>query len=244
MPQFVATKDSNKRHLTAEDKTLLDELSIDELLHKDHLKVSDMFFQYEQLEENKEKQKLAQKIISELAVHSIAEEQTVYTAVRKEAGDDTEINNLLDESETEHHIVTVLMSELCAMQPDDEFYDAKICVLGELVRHHVREEEKYMFAKMKEANMDLEKLGQKFIVKKEELQTASMEEISEMLDQQLRASEAVGTKKEGSIINSLKFTFRYSIPGLVNTVALSNSGGSYVEDNNNYNFIGTIASTA
>ncbi len=163
-----------------------DTKNADEILHGDHLKVNDLFFQFERLNDLKEKHVLVQTIIKELVVHAAIEEQIVYPAVRKQAAEDDETANLMDESETEHHILKLLMSELLNMSPHDKLYNAKVCVLSELVRHHVREEEKYMFAKMKDAGMDLEKLGQRCLAKKEELQSLTYGEISDRLDKELQ----------------------------------------------------------
>jgi hemerythrin superfamily protein len=189
MRQFATTKHSHSQQSPAKDigiETVGNESLVTTILHKDHLKVLDMFFQYQLLETSKEKQALVEKVLKELFVHATIEETIVYPHVRKEAADYEGTDKLVDESEIDHHVVKVLMSELSVMQPDDELYDAKVCVLGELVRHHAQEEEKWMFPKMKETEMDLEKLAQNCLAKKEELQTMSMQEMLDDLDQQLQ----------------------------------------------------------
>jgi hypothetical protein len=154
-----------------------------------------MFFQFDQLENEDEKQTLVQKIIRELFIHATVEAQVVYSAIRKEATDLSETEDLMDEAVTEHHMVKLLMSELSHMEADDDFYDAKVCVLGELVRHHVQEEEKNMFAKMKEADMDLKKLGQKFLTQKEQFLTMPDKEIVQALDKQLEEKDQTVKQK-------------------------------------------------
>src|ERR1700721_1128992 len=84
-----------------------------ELIHEDHRKVKEMFFQYEQLEDKSEKEQLAKTIIKELYVHATVEEQVVYPAVRKEAED---ADCLIDEADTEHHVAKLLMTELSSMK--------------------------------------------------------------------------------------------------------------------------------
>ena len=196
MAESVATKNTDRRTSAKQKLPTPNETSIHEILHHDHLKVSDMFFQYDQLEDEKEKEILAQAIVRELFVHAMVEEQVVYSAVRKEAADDEETEDLMDEAQTEHHVVNLLMAEISAMQSGDDLYDAKICVLGESVRHHVREEEKNMFAKMKEAEMDLEKLGQKFLDKKADMLALTFEEITSELNKKLEEQKVTVTKKK------------------------------------------------
>jgi len=163
---------NNAREISQESQELeLTESSSDitELLHRDHLKVSDMFFKYTTLDDNKAKQHLAQQIIQELFVHATVEEEVVYSRVREEGEEQEETKEMIDEAETEHHLVKVLMAELAAMKPADDLYDAKVTTLAELVRHHVREEEKYMFDKMRMSGMDLEEIGSEFLERKGEV---------------------------------------------------------------------------
>jgi hemerythrin superfamily protein len=146
-----------------------------QLLHDDHRKVKEMFFQYEQLKDHKDKEELVKTILKELYVHSAAEEEIVYPAVRKQAED---ADCMMDEADTEHHVVKVLITELSEMKATDDHYDAKVMVLGELVDHHVKEEEKEMFHKMEEAEMDLEKLAEKVNERKMALQAEPIPKIS------------------------------------------------------------------
>jgi hemerythrin superfamily protein len=124
------------------------------LLQRDHQEVERLFKQYEKLTERaqKSKQKIVEKIIRELAIHSAIEEMLFYPAVRtaalkatvrtlKEAGD------TVLESLEEHHVVKWTLSELEKMNPEDERFDAKVQVLMESVRHHVEEEQEELFPK-------------------------------------------------------------------------------------------------
>ena len=66
----------------------------------------------------------------------------------------------------------MLIAELLATAPDDEFYDAKMSVLTEEIKHHVKEEEKPgegVFAQARQADMDMEALGDKLLARKEQL---------------------------------------------------------------------------
>jgi hemerythrin superfamily protein len=109
--------------------------------------------------------------LKELYVHATVEEEIVYPAIRK-AVDDSE--DMMDEADTEHHVVKLLMAELSHMKADDDHFDSKVTVLCELVSHHVAEEEKEMFDEMNEADMDLDALGAAVAKRKEALKKAPM----------------------------------------------------------------------
>lgn len=130
------------------------------LLKADHKTVKTLFKQFEQLGENarSEKKKVVERIIKELAVHAVIEEQVLYPAARKAVPDGEE--NVLEALE-EHHIVKWTLSELEKMSPEEERFDAKVSVLIESVRHHIEEEEGELFPKLRQAmgRKDLEALG-------------------------------------------------------------------------------------
>jgi hypothetical protein len=128
------------------------------LLKKDHREVEHMFDEYEQLEEDGEKLALFQKIALALKVHVRIE--------RGEVEDD-----LLDEAYVEHDGAKKLIAEIEAMQPADQFYDAKVKVLGEYIKHHVKEEEQPggVFAQAKRGEEDLDAMGERLKARKAEL---------------------------------------------------------------------------
>ena len=120
------------------------------LLKNDHAEVEKLFKSYEGLGERayKSKEKLAGRIISTLSVHAAIEEQVFYPAIRAEVED---TNDDVLESIEEHHIVKWVLQEIKDTDPRDERFDAKITVLIENVRHHVKEEEKDMFPRVRKA---------------------------------------------------------------------------------------------
>jgi hemerythrin superfamily protein len=136
------------------------------LLKQDHREVEGWFDEYEQLEGDKEKLALFQQIATALKVHTQIEEEIFYPAQRGEVEDD-----ILDEAIVEHAGAKKLIGEIEAMQPSDDLYDAKVKVLGEYIKHHVKEEEQPggMFAQAKRADEDLEALGEGLKVRKQEL---------------------------------------------------------------------------
>ncbi|KRB84737.1 hemerythrin [Noviherbaspirillum sp. Root189] len=140
------------------------------LLTEDHKKVSALFDEFEKMkkkgdDDEEAKQLIVETVCAELTIHAQIEEEIFYPAAR-DAIDDMD---LLDEAEVEHASAKQLISELSAMQPGDELYDAKFTVLGEYVKHHVEEEEKEMFPKVKKSDLDLEELGAELEQRKMEL---------------------------------------------------------------------------
>jgi hypothetical protein len=136
------------------------------LLKKDHREVEGWFDEYEQLEEDSEKLALFNKIALALKVHTRIEEEIFYPEERGEVEDD-----MLDEAYVEHDGAKKLIAEIEAMQPGDEFYDAKVKVLGEYIKHHVKEEEQPggIFAQSKKGDEDLDAMGERLKARKEEL---------------------------------------------------------------------------
>lgn len=138
------------------------------LLTQDHENVADMFEQYEALGDraHASKKKLATEICTELTKHATAEEEIFYPAV-KAAG--KEENELVDEATVEHASAKDLIAQIMEMDATEELFDAKVKVLGELIEHHVKEEEEEMFPKARKAGLDLETLGRQIEERKQQI---------------------------------------------------------------------------
>lgn len=135
------------------------------LLKDDHREVKTWFKEFENLEADAEKEKLARKICLALSVHARIEEELFYPALRKAIDDE----DLLDEAEVEHASAKQLIAEIEAMSPKDRLFDAKIKVLGEYVTHHIGEEENELFPEARESGVDLKDLGAQLAKRKDEL---------------------------------------------------------------------------
>jgi hemerythrin superfamily protein len=135
------------------------------LLQDDHKEVKGYFDQYEGLEDDAEKQALADKICLALTVHAQIEEEIYYPAAREAIDDD----DLLDEAEVEHASAKQLIAEIQAMKAGDRLFDAKVTVLGEYIAHHVEEEEQEMFPESRESELDLKALGAQLAARKADL---------------------------------------------------------------------------
>lgn len=139
------------------------------LLKTDHRKVEGLFEKFEAAKDSGRKQALAHEICIELSVHAMVEEEIFYPACKGKVEED-----LLSQSYVEHDGAKVMIAELASSSPDNEFYDAKMTVLSEEIKHHVKEEEKPgegVFAQAREGGIDMEALGERVAARKQELLT-------------------------------------------------------------------------
>jgi hypothetical protein len=137
------------------------------LLKNDHREVEDLFAKFEKASGADKKWALAQQICNELKIHSMIEEEIFYPALQGKIEQE-----LLDEAYVEHDGAKVLINDIMAGGPDEEYYDAKVTVLSEEIEHHVEEEEKPkegMFAQAREADVDLVALRDQMAARKQEL---------------------------------------------------------------------------
>lgn len=137
------------------------------ILAKDHRLVEGLFEQFEAAKGSDQKARLASQICTELKIHAQVEEEVFYPALEGKIDED-----LLKEAYVEHDGAKVLINEIEASGPDDEYFEAKVKVLSEEIKHHVKEEEKQhdnMFQQARAADVDLDALGEQLLARKEEL---------------------------------------------------------------------------
>lgn len=137
------------------------------LLKADHDEVEGWFADFEKTKSDAKKQKLATQICAALKVHTQIEEEIFYPACREAGLED----DMMDEADVEHDGAKKLIAEIEAGAPGDDHWDAKVTVLGEMIKHHVKEEEQRggMFAKARQADLDLKELGADMKARKDEL---------------------------------------------------------------------------
>jgi hemerythrin superfamily protein len=135
------------------------------LLRADHAKVQDLFDEFEKSRKDSVKEKLAQQICMELTIHTAIEEEIFYPAVREAIKD----GDMLDEAEVEHASAKELIAQIEGGAASDDKWSAKVTVLGEYIRHHVKEEQNEMFPKAKKSRLDLKALGEQLATRKQEL---------------------------------------------------------------------------
>lgn len=138
------------------------------MLRADHKRFSDLFAEYEKSRSDSQKKDLVSTICKELSVHAQVEEEIFYPAVKR-ALHDTE---LVPEATVEHATLKDLIAQVEGVNPNGEMFDAKIKVLSEYVKHHVKEEQTEMFPKAKKASLDMLALGAQMAARKSELLAA------------------------------------------------------------------------
>ncbi|WP_404710259.1 hemerythrin domain-containing protein [Sphingomonas sp. MMS24-J13] len=137
------------------------------LLKADHRAVDGLFEEFDKARRSDTKARLVEQICNELKIHTIIEEEIFYPAVRPKIDAD-----IVDEGVVEHDGAKVLINDLVAAKPTDPYYDAKVKVLSEEIRHHVQEEEKWlrgMFSQASHTDLDMDKLGAELATRKAEL---------------------------------------------------------------------------
>jgi hemerythrin superfamily protein len=150
---------------TAKLSTLPKHQDATALLRADHKLVSGLFSEYEKSRSSSKKKELVSQICTELSVHAQVEEEIFYPAVKLALKD----KELIPEATVEHATLKDLIAQVEGVEPDGEMFDAKIKVMSEYVKHHVKEEQEEMFPKAKSTGLDMVELGAKLSERKQEL---------------------------------------------------------------------------
>jgi hemerythrin superfamily protein len=135
------------------------------MLKADHEAVSQLFAEYESTRSIPNKKALVAEICTALSVHAQIEEEIFYPAVKQALKDKL----LVPEATVEHASLKDLIAQIEGIEPDGEMYDAKVTVLSEYVKHHVKEEQNEMFPKAKSSPLDMVELGARMAARKDEL---------------------------------------------------------------------------
>jgi hypothetical protein len=138
------------------------------LLKSDHRQVEKWFRDFKKARVASRKKSLATQICGALRAHTTIEEEIFYPAYFA-ATEDEEMHH---EALVEHDGAKKLIALIEGSGPDDEFYDARVTVLSEMIKHHVKEEEQPggMFAKARKSDMDLDMLGERMKARKAQLE--------------------------------------------------------------------------
>ncbi len=135
------------------------------LLRADHKQVSALFEQYEGTRSVAKKKSIVASICMALGVHAKVEEEIFYPAVKAALKD----KEMVPEATVEHATLKELIAQVEGREPDGEMFDARIKVMSEYVKHHVKEEETEMFPKARKTRLDMKALGARMAARKEEL---------------------------------------------------------------------------
>lgn len=138
-------------------------------LKQDHRTVEALFKQFEEATDGRTRSSLMRRIAQALTVHAQIEEEILYPAARQELED----HDLLNEAQVEHDSAKKLIAEIEQMRPSEQLYKAKVTVLKEYVKHHVKEEERELFPLLKKCDLDLEAMGEELANRHQELMKGS-----------------------------------------------------------------------
>jgi hemerythrin superfamily protein len=167
-----------------------------ELLEADHRKVEMLFDQFEEEKEGDEetKRQIAERVCAELTAHAQLEEELFYPWLRENLEEDD--MEMVEEAQIEHNSAKDLIAQIQGATEIDATYDAKVKVLSEYIKHHVKEEEEEIFEEVRDQQDALDELGQEMAARKTEL----MEELGLMDDdaEQGAAQMAKSTRGKGS----------------------------------------------
>jgi hemerythrin superfamily protein len=140
------------------------------ILRADHKLVSDLFAEFEKAESSTKKRRLAEQICMELTVHAQIEEEIFYPAIKGVLNHSKKEEELVPEATVEHQTLKQLIEDIENTDTDDELFGARVKVLGEYVKHHVKEEQDEIFPKVRDSDLDMVELGAMLLQRKQELQ--------------------------------------------------------------------------
>lgn len=136
------------------------------LLQQDHREVAAALEEFESAG-RQGKRSIAQRICRMLSVHTQIEEEILYPTARGVfRADDA---HLVAEAHVEHASVKELVQQIEQAREVDAEYEAKVQVMGEYVKHHVKEEETELFPKLERTSLDLDSLGERLEMRKAQL---------------------------------------------------------------------------
>ena len=125
------------------------------VLRAEHALVENLFRRFERAHTPTGKKQIVAEICTELSAHARVEEDIFYPEVKAALRD----HRLIHEAEVEHQSLKELIAQLKNLSPDDQFYNLKVKVLGDCLKHHVKEEHFEMLPEADQANLDMVYLG-------------------------------------------------------------------------------------
>lgn len=148
-----------------------------EILKDDHQKVKDIIHELKQNRHKAHKADLAKKsdqlslLKKELKAHEKIEENLLYPILKS----DDKTKELALEAYEEHATVNYLMENLEKNNFKNETWLAKLTVLEENLKHHIKEEESHLFQEATKilSEQDLEKLATDIKQMKEDLNASA-----------------------------------------------------------------------
>lgn len=142
------------------------------VLAADHKAVLQLLAEFDELAgdgaDATERQALARQICDALTAHATAEEDVFYPALQRALGDDDATEDLLDDALAEHDGQRALVEQIETMDASHERFDALVMMLARAVARHVRREEDDIFPRARDAGLDLRRLGEQLVQRRDE----------------------------------------------------------------------------
>ena len=140
-----------------------------EMLMADHRKVEDLFVRYEAAKDadDDSRKDIAATLCNEITIHAAIEEEIFYPWLRETLDDDD--MEMVEEAEVEHAGAKDLIAQIEDAPAVDAVFDARVKVLSEYIKHHVKEEENEIFPSVAGEREALDKLGQQMEARKGDL---------------------------------------------------------------------------
>jgi hypothetical protein len=176
------------------------------LLKADHRQVEEWFEQFEATRSSARKNTLAGQICQALKVHTEIEEEIFYPQFLEATGEVSTHH----EAEVEHNGAKRLIEEIESGGAEDDYFDAKVKVLSEMIKHHVNEEEKRdgMFVKARQSKMDLTAIGARLAARKAELMGTQAAEEGASADDSAEPTSSRPRRTNGGVARLTRHTER------------------------------------
>ncbi len=155
-------------------------------LEEDHKKVVELLTQLQKSTAATVREKKFLIVKQELYFHEQVEQKILYPSLQKQGKSD------VLEAYQEHHVVNLLLKDIEGISFDDKMWQAKITVLLENVKHHIKEERTKLFP-----------LTRKLFDKatREEM-TEKMEMIKKLLKKDIKANKMDASDLRQSLENA------------------------------------------
>lgn len=143
-------------------------MSLLDLIRHDHQKVSTLFAEIDGTTDPQKCQEFFGQIYQDLSIHSEAEEDVVYPAVKSFYGAESTQELITEQAEMKQ-----MLDAIRAIDPTSPDFNIKIKQLKKAVMDHVRQEESTMFAAIRNncSKVQQEQLATEFTAAKKRLQT-------------------------------------------------------------------------
>jgi hemerythrin superfamily protein len=169
-------------------------VDVTKILEVDHRQVEDLFDKIEKAKGAK-RQPLIDELATSLRAHMELEESVVYPLIEPVTGHED-----VQEANTEHTLARKILDDVVRLAPDEPGFDGALEALKAGISHHVEEEEKDVFPKVrKDGKTVLQEMATPFMKKRVDLGMpidASALEASSSKDELL--DEAKGAQVDGA----------------------------------------------